>query len=104
MTVEMVKNNKLVIELDLDDLAPNGDQELALASSLESFRELQNQLLDARIATSLTQAELAERLGCSQPMVSKIEASQAGIRVGTLLHYAASLGLAIKFEVESITP
>lgn len=102
--MEMVKNNKLVIEIDLEDLGPNGYQELALASSLESFRDLQNQLLDTRIATALTQAELADRLGCSQPMVSKIEASQAGIRVGTLLHYAASLGLAIKFEVESITP
>lgn len=99
----MVKNNKLVIEIDLDDLAPNGDQEMALAASLESFRELQNQLFDIRIATDLTQAELAERLGCSQPMVSKIETSQTGIRVGTLLHYAASLGLAIKFDVEPIT-
>lgn len=100
----MVKNNKLVIEIDLDDLAPNGDQELALASSLESFRGLQSELFDFRVGTALTQAELAERLGCSQPMVSKIETSQTGIRVGTLLHYAASLGLAIKFELEPITP
>jgi transcriptional regulator with XRE-family HTH domain len=91
------------MEIDLSELEPGTPQDKALAASLESFRELQNGLFDIRIATNLTQAELADRLGCSQPMVSKIEASQAGIRVGTLLHYAASLGLAIKFEVEPIT-
>ncbi|HEY7854502.1 MAG TPA: helix-turn-helix transcriptional regulator [Aquiluna sp.] len=99
----MLNNNQLVMEIDLSELEPGTPQDKALAASLESFRELQNGLFDIRIATNLTQAELADRLGCSQPMVSKIEASQAGIRVGTLLHYAASLGLAIKFEVEPIT-
>jgi DNA-binding XRE family transcriptional regulator len=101
--MKMLKNNQLVMEIDPSELEPETAQDKALAASLESFRELQNGLFDIRIATNLTQAELADRLGCSQPMVSKIEASQAGIRVGTLLHYAASLGLAIKFEVEPIT-
>lgn len=101
--MKVLNNNQLVMEIDLSELEPGTPQDKALAASLESFRELQNGLFDIRIATNLTQAELADRLGCSQPMVSKIEASQAGIRVGTLLHYAASLGLAIKFEVEPIT-
>lgn len=98
----MLKNNQLVIEIDLGEIEPRTPQDKALAASLEAFRELQNQLFDIRIATDLTQTQLAERIGCSQPMVSKIEASQAGIRVGTLLHYAASLGLTVKFEVEAI--
>lgn len=89
------------MEIDLGEIEPKTPQDKALAASLEAFRDLQNQLFDIRIATDLTQAQLAERIGCSQPMVSKIEASQAGIRVGTLLHYAASLGLTIKFEVEA---
>lgn len=101
--MKVLNNNQLVMEIDLSELEPGTPQDKALAASLESFRELQNGLFDIRIATNLTQADLADRLGCSQPMVSKIEASQAGIRVGTLLHYAASLGLAIKFEVEPIT-
>lgn len=90
------------MEIDLGEIEPRTPQDKALAASLEAFRELQNQLFDIRIATDLTQTQLAERIGCSQPMVSKIEASQAGIRVGTLLHYAASLGLTVKFEVEAI--
>lgn len=98
----MLKNNQLVMEIDLGEIEPRTPQDKALAASLEAFRELQNQLFDIRIATDLTQTQLAERIGCSQPMVSKIEASQAGIRVGTLLHYAASLGLTVKFEVEAI--
>ena len=101
--MKMLNNNQLVMEIDLGELEPETPQDKALAASLEAFRELQNEMFDIRISTNLTQAELADRLGCSQPMVSKIEASQAGIRVGTLLHYAASLGLAIKFEVVPIT-
>ena len=101
--MKMLNNNQLVMEIDLGELESETPQDKALAASLEAFRELQNEMFDIRIATNLTQAELADRLGCSQPMVSKIEASQAGIRVGTLLHYAASLGLAIKFEVVPIT-
>lgn len=101
--MKMLNNNQLVMEIDLGELEPETPQDKALAASLEAFRELQNEMFDIRIATNLTQAELADRLGCSQPMVSKIEASQAGIRVGTLLHYAASLGLAIKFEVVPIS-
>lgn len=100
----MVKNNQLVIRLDLDDLAPNDPEGQALLASLESFRALQQALSSHREKTSVTQADLATKMGCSQPMVSKIEGSQAGIRIGTLMSYASAMGLSIRFELESIFP
>lgn len=56
------------------------------------------QLRDARQWAALTQAELATRLGCSQPRVSAIETGKAGMSVERLRRWAEACGcvLAIK--------
>lgn len=100
--MSMVKNNQLVIKLDLEELAPKSIESKALLSSLESFRGLQETLHSHREMTSVTQADLATKLGCSQPMISKIEASQTGIRIGTLMSYASAMGMSIRFELEPV--
>lgn len=100
----MVKNNQLVIQLDLDDFAPKDLEGKALLASLESFRGLQRELSAHRENVGFTQADLAAKMGCSQPMVSKIEGSQAGIRIGTLMSYASAMGLSIRFELEPENP
>jgi transcriptional regulator with XRE-family HTH domain len=40
-------------------------------------------LREARLAAGLTQAELAERLGASQPVVARVESGRANPRVAT---------------------
>lgn len=88
------------MRIDLEELEPKGPFEMAMRGSLRSFLGLQNELLDFREAHKISQSNLAVELGVSQPMVSKIENSNTEIQVATLIAYAASLGLSIKFEIE----
>jgi DNA-binding transcriptional regulator YiaG len=65
------------------------------------------ELAELREAKGLTQAELAERLGVSQPNVSKLEAASASPHAGaiylsTLGRYIAPLGGHL--EVRAVSP
>ncbi len=67
--------------------------------------ELWLQLVEARHAAGLTQAELAERLGVSQAQVSRIE--QRGYdahTLRTLRRYIEALGDGFSLEVKIHTP
>jgi DNA-binding XRE family transcriptional regulator len=58
------------------------------------------QLVEARQAAGLTQAELAERLGVSQAQVSRIEkAGYDAYTLNTLRRYVAALGEGFELEV-----
>ncbi|RMF78076.1 MAG: helix-turn-helix domain-containing protein [Chloroflexi bacterium] len=62
--------------------------------------ELWLQLVEARQAAGLTQAELAERLGVSQAQVSRIEkAGYDAYTLNTLRRYVAALGDDFELEV-----
>lgn len=95
----MVKNNEKVMLISAEDLQPKTDQERAHFAALGSFREAQDALIALREQLGLTQSDVAKRLGTSQPMISKIENSQTGLQVGSLITYAAAIGASVRFEL-----
>lgn len=87
------------MKIPLEQLEPKNEQERVLRESIRSFRQLQDRLQDQRAKLKLSQADLANRMGVTQPRISVIENAQADIRVGTLQALAAALGGALRFEV-----
>jgi len=55
-------------------------------------------MLDARQKAGLTQAQVAERMGVTQPVVAKIEGGRSNVSFGTLKRYAAATGCKVKVE------
>jgi transcriptional regulator with XRE-family HTH domain len=63
------------------------------------FSEVGSYLVKARIASGLTQSDLAVKLGVSQPMVHKYEASEyQGANVTVLSKVAKALGVTLHLE------
>jgi HTH-type transcriptional regulator/antitoxin HipB len=63
--------------------------------------ELWLQLVEARLAAGLTQAELARRLGVSQAQVARIEKrNYDAYTLNTLRRYVAALGEGFTLEVK----
>ena len=54
----------------------------------------------ARLDAGLTQAELAERLGASQPVVARLESGRANPRVATFERALAATGHRLSVTVE----
>ena len=52
-------------------------------------------LVRARAAAKLTQAELAQRLGTTQPAVARLEGGQVSPSLGTVRRYAEATGTRI---------
>lgn len=68
-------------------------------------KELWLQLVEARQAAGLTQAELAERIGVSQAQVARIEKSgYDAYTLTTLLRYVRALGEGYSLAVEVCHP
>lgn len=62
--------------------------------------KLVRMLSSARAARGITQSELARKLGCGQPRISKIENSRdASLRVRDIVDYAKALEINIAFHV-----
>lgn len=59
-------------------------------------------LIAHRKALKLTQGDVAERMGTSQSAVSDLERSEADPRVSTLMRYARSLGVPLRFRLPVI--
>jgi transcriptional regulator with XRE-family HTH domain len=57
-------------------------------------------LKEARQRAGLTQAELAERLGASQPVVARLESGRANPRVATFERALAATGHRLEVTVE----
>ena len=59
-----------------------------------------DQLILARVAAGLTQAQMAAKLGCSQSRISKIEDSQdADLSLGDIHAYARIVGLKLQLDL-----
>jgi transcriptional regulator with XRE-family HTH domain len=58
-------------------------------------------LRQARQQAGITQRELAERLGCTQPAVSQAEAGGASLSIATLQRFAGALGCEIELTIVS---
>ena len=58
-------------------------------------------LRQARERAGISQRELAELLGCTQPAVSQAEAGDASLSVATLQRFAAALGCDLELAIVS---
>jgi len=58
-------------------------------------------LRQAREQAGVTQRELAERLGCTQPAVSQFEAGGASLNIATLQRIADALGCDLQIGIVS---
>jgi len=68
-------------------------------------KELWLQIVEARQATGLTQAQLAERMGVSQAQVARIEKrGYDAYTLNTLRRYVAALGEGFALEVRILIP
>ncbi len=70
---------------------------------LPGFREMAQrtvveELIARRRAAGLSQSEVAERMGTSQPAVARLEAGLVDARMSTVQRYAAAVGLKLTFE------
>jgi DNA-binding XRE family transcriptional regulator len=63
--------------------------EEALGSKLHIARNV----LELRVRSGITQTELAQRVGTSQPRIARIEAAEANVTVDTLDRIAAAFGV-----------
>ncbi len=52
-----------------------------------------------RERAGLTQRELADRLGCSQPAISQAEAGGASLSIATLQRFADALGCDLQLDI-----
>ena len=82
------------------NLEPNSALAARIDKSLESWFQLHNSLTDHREVVC-TQQEVASLLEITQPAVSVFENSNSlGTQVGTIISYAAAIGLEIEFSVK----
>ncbi len=67
---------------------------------LSAKTRLVDQLIVARVASGLTQSQLAAKLRCSQSRISKIEDSQdADLSLGDIQAYARIVGLKLQLDL-----
>ncbi|MYD77325.1 MAG: helix-turn-helix transcriptional regulator [Gammaproteobacteria bacterium] len=64
--------------------------------------DLTRQLIAARTAAGLSQAEVAERMGTSQSEISRIEGARRNVGIAELERYAQAVGarLDIRFDLD----
>jgi DNA-binding XRE family transcriptional regulator len=89
-----ITSYKLELMFDLDPKL------MAMASDLvESFDDLLSGLIDLRVAKGLTQAEVASRMGVTQPAIAALEAHDANPTITTLVRYAHALHAKVTISV-----
>jgi DNA-binding XRE family transcriptional regulator len=89
-----ITSYKLELMFDLDPKL------MAMASDLvESFDDLLSGLIDLRVAKGLTQAEVASRMGVTQPAIAALEAHDANPTITTLVRYAHALHAKVSITV-----
>jgi len=62
-------------------------------------QELVTELVEHRRAAGLSQAEVADRMGTSQPAVARLEAGGVDARLSTLERYAAAVGRRLELRL-----
>ncbi|MBI2962113.1 MAG: XRE family transcriptional regulator [Deltaproteobacteria bacterium] len=72
-----------------------------VGSLLEKL-EIRKELVALRRKRGLTQKDLADRMGVSQPVVAELEAGRASdVRLSTILRAAMALGAKVKISLEA---
>jgi transcriptional regulator with XRE-family HTH domain len=62
-------------------------------------QKLLAELVAERRAAGLSQAEVANRMGTSQPAVARVEAGAVDVRLSTLQRYAAAVGRRLELRL-----
>lgn len=57
------------------------------------FWQIQEQLIQARIESQLTQQQIADKMQVKQSAIARLEKSQKGCNIHTLIAYAKAIGL-----------
>lgn len=91
------------MKLNEFDTTPKSLLDCALQESIGEWLDFHNLLTDQRVASNLTQQEVADSLGITQPAISVFEGNNSDAKISTLVSYAAALGLKINFSVEKVT-
>jgi len=64
---------------------------------------VEQKLTALRLKRGLTQAQLANRLGVSQPVLARMEAGRVkNLQLKTLVRAAAALGARVKIDIEPV--
>lgn len=64
-------------------------------------RDLLAELVAQRHEVGLSQAEVAERMGTSQPAVARLEAGAVDVRLSTLERYATAVGRRLEVRLNA---
>lgn len=72
-------------------------------NALEGEFAILEACIQARSRAGLTQAQVAERLGVTQPAVARIESGK-NVSLKTLRRYAKALGCTVKIELAPLKP
>ena len=76
-----------------------GFREMALRRMAEQRADLVRELVEQRLATGLSQTEVAARMGTSQSAVARLESGATDARASTLERYAAAVGGEINWRL-----
>jgi predicted transcriptional regulator len=63
-------------------------------------QELLEELVARRRAAGLSQGDVAERMGTSQPAVARLEAGHVDARLSTVQRYADAVGVRLRLGLE----
>jgi ribosome-binding protein aMBF1 (putative translation factor) len=72
----------------------------AIYDELAPEYEIARAVIKARIAAGLTQEQLAQRMGTTQPVIARLESGRAKPSMSTLLRVAKATGTRPRFELE----
>lgn len=86
-----------LLGLDLAD--PETDE---LVRAVDRDMDLVDRLVQVRRDSGLTQREVAERMGCSQPNVSAFERVGGDPHLSTIRRYAVAVGARVGWRVEVV--
>lgn len=75
-----------------------------MAQSARRRQEMLADLVAERHAAGLSQAEVADRMGTSQPAVARVEAGAVDVRLSTLQRYAAAVGRQLEVRLAKRQP
>jgi transcriptional regulator with XRE-family HTH domain len=75
-----------------------------MAQSARRRQGLLAELVAERRAAGLSQAEVADRMGTSQPAVARVEAGAVDVRLSTLQRYAAAVGRQLEVRLAERAP
>jgi DNA-binding XRE family transcriptional regulator len=91
---------KVAFMSDIDELvdAVGGRESIAMQNAA-AWAAVHSELVKFRIQSGLTQKQVANRLGVTQPAVSYFESDSGDTKISSLLMYCNAVGATIRFDL-----